>query len=246
MKSIHWDGWELEPLGDQAAILRRYEPLASQNAVQSIDSVSNECSWVHSVYRYLLSKPFEIPIEVAPAFDSITLYYPSFIYWHDLESCVPIHLKNYHEVVYDDGKCLEIPIRYDIDGQWDLADIAAQKSLTIQKVIELHSNATYRVQMIGFSPGFPYLSGLPKELATPRKATPRLRVPAGSVAIGGNQTGIYPRESPGGWNIIGTTDVVLFDPLAQPPSLLAPGDQVRFIPTYQECHELWLEKGRRR
>ena len=88
--------------------------------------------------------------------------------------------------------------------------------------------ADYTVAMIGFAPGFPYLLGLPESLALPRLATPRTRVPAGSVAIGGNQTGIYPRESPGGWRLLGRTPLVLFDPARAIPSLLAPGDRVRF------------------
>ena len=96
-------------------------------------------------------------------------------------------------------------------------------------MIARHSAPTYTVATIGFAPGFPYLSGLDPALALPRLATPRLRVPAGSVAIGGAQTGVYPRESPGGWRLIGRTPLRLFDPLRMPPSTLAPGDRVRFV-----------------
>ena len=98
-------------------------------------------------------------------------------------------------------------------------------------MIELHADCEYRVAMLGFAPGFPYLLGLDPRIATPRLATPRFRVEAGSVGIGGEQAGIYPRPGPGGWRIIGRTEVVLFDPARNPPSLLAAGDRLRFVPT---------------
>jgi inhibitor of KinA len=94
--------------------------------------------------------------------------------------------------------------------------------------VDLHSEAEYRVSCIGFVPGFPFLAGLPKELATPRRAAPRKEIPAGSVAIGGAQTGIYPLRSPGGWNLIGRTPLHLFDPEKTPPAFLRAGDRVRF------------------
>jgi len=97
-------------------------------------------------------------------------------------------------------------------------------------VIRLHSAAEYTVYMMGFQPGFPYLGGLNPAIATPRLPTPRTRVPAGSVGIAGNQTGIYPSQSPGGWRLIGRTDLRLFDPSADPPCLLNPGDIIRFVP----------------
>jgi inhibitor of KinA len=96
-------------------------------------------------------------------------------------------------------------------------------------VIHLHSNATYVVQMIGFSPGFPYLAGLHSQLHTPRRDSPRIQVPAGSVAIGGEQTGIYSCSTPGGWHIVGRTPVRLFDPQRNPPCLLQTGDTIRFV-----------------
>jgi KipI family sensor histidine kinase inhibitor len=108
--------------------------------------------------------------------------------------------------------------------------VAERAGLTPEQVIELHSSASYLVYFLGFSPGFPYLGGLPENLATPRLPAPRKRVPAGSVAIGGSQTGVYPMESPGVWRIIGRTSLRLFDPDASPPALLRAGDTVRFIP----------------
>jgi inhibitor of KinA len=110
----------------------------------------------------------------------------------------------------------------------DLKSVADAHGLKMEAVVSLHNEAAYRVCLIGFTPGFPYLSGLPEMLATPRLATPRASVPAGSVAIGGLQCGIYPVMSPGGWNIIGRTPLRLFDVQHVQPCLLAPGDEVMF------------------
>jgi len=123
---------------------------------------------------------------------------------------------------------LEIPVRYGGEFGPDLGDVAAQAGIDEQAVIERHANGDYRVAMLGFMPGFPYLLGLDESLHTPRRASPRTRVPAGSVAIGGAQTGIYPRELPGGWQLIGRTPLVLFDPTRGQPALLQPGQRVRF------------------
>jgi len=112
----------------------------------------------------------------------------------------------------------------------DLAEVAARCALTEETVIALHSSVEYTAAMLGFMPGFAYLAGLPPELQTPRRGTPRERVPRGSVAIAGRLTGVYPASSPGGWNLIGRTSVAMFDPLAQPPAWIRPGDRVRFRP----------------
>jgi KipI family sensor histidine kinase inhibitor len=128
----------------------------------------------------------------------------------------------------DDAPVLEIPVRYGGEFGPDLGDVATQAGIDEQAVIERHANGNYRVAMLGFMPGFPYLLGLDESLHTPRRASPRTRVPAGSVAIGGAQTGIYPRELPGGWQLIGRTPLVLFDPSRAQPALLQPGQRVRF------------------
>jgi inhibitor of KinA len=125
-------------------------------------------------------------------------------------------------------RSLEIPVCYDAEFALDLARIAEQTTLDPSEVIALHLSAKYTTACIGFMPGFPFLAGLPKELHSPRLATPRTRVPAGSVAIAGAQSGVYPLESPGGWNVIGRTPIRLFDANANPPALLRPGDRVRF------------------
>lgn len=121
----------------------------------------------------------------------------------------------------------EIPVRYDGD---DLAELAARAACAPADFAARHATITYRVAFVGFQPGFAYLGGLPQELHAPRRATPRPRVPAGSVAIGGEWTGVYPLATPGGWNLIGTTDALLFDARRDAPALLQPGDGVRFVP----------------
>ncbi|MCL2641689.1 MAG: 5-oxoprolinase subunit PxpB [Phycisphaerales bacterium] len=123
-----------------------------------------------------------------------------------------------------------IPVCYGGPHGPDLADVAKHTKLSPQEIITLHSNARYIVRAVGFVPGFAYLAGLPEQLATPRKAAPRTRVPAGSVAIAGLQTGVYPLETPGGWQIIGRTSLQMFQPNRNPASLLQMGDHVRFQP----------------
>lgn len=125
------------------------------------------------------------------------------------------------------GEAIEIPVRY--DGP-DLADVAALWGVAERAVPEVHAAAEFRVAFCGFAPGFGYLTGLPSHYDVPRRATPRTAVPAGSVALAGPYTGVYPRSSPGGWQLIGTTDVVLWDHARVPAALLAPGARVRFVP----------------
>jgi KipI family sensor histidine kinase inhibitor len=127
-------------------------------------------------------------------------------------------------------RIVSVPVAYGGDAGFDLVDVAARTGLSPEEVISRHCAPTYRVAFIGFLPGFPYLMGLDPVLHLPRRATPRTRVPAGSVAIGGAQTGIYPVASPGGWHVLGRTAVGLFDPAATSPSLLCAGDRVQFRP----------------
>lgn len=128
------------------------------------------------------------------------------------------------------GRLVEIPVHYGGADGPDLAALATHTGLRERDVIALHCAVEYQIAMLGFAPGFPYLLGLDPRLAMPRLETPRTRVAAGSVGIGGIQTGIYPQAGPGGWRIIGRTALGLFDPLRDRPALLAPGDRVRLIP----------------
>ncbi|NKF23325.1 5-oxoprolinase subunit PxpB [Solimonas marina] len=129
----------------------------------------------------------------------------------------------------DAARLIEIPVCYGGEHGPDLESAATELGLTAADLARRHADGDYEVALIGFAPGFPYLRGLDPTLALPRLATPRTRVPAGSVAIGGQQTGIYPRASPGGWRLIGSTPLRLFDVERAPPSRLLPGDRVRFV-----------------
>jgi len=124
---------------------------------------------------------------------------------------------------------VEIPVRYGGEFGPDLEDVARHTGLAPERVVELHSAAQYLVYFVGFSTCFPYMGGLPPELATPRLSNPRKNVPVGSVAIGGSQAGVYPLASPGGWRLIGHTSLRLFDPESTPPPLLRMGDRVKFV-----------------
>lgn len=134
------------------------------------------------------------------------------------------------EALEPDSRSVAIPVTYGGAAGPDLAEVARHCGLSAKQVVELHTCADYVVWFLGFQPGFPYLGGLPEQLTTPRRREPRLIVAAGSVGIGGAQTGIYPLPTPGGWQLIGHTPLQLFDPARDNPILLRPGDRVRFVP----------------
>jgi len=134
------------------------------------------------------------------------------------------------EALEPESRNIDIPVVYGTAAGPDLGEVARHAGLTEKQVVELHASVDYVVWFLGFQPGFPYLGGLPEQLATPRRDEPRLLVPAGSVGIGGAQTGIYPIATPGGWQLIGHPPLPLFDPHRDEPVLLRPGDTVRFIP----------------
>jgi inhibitor of KinA len=136
-------------------------------------------------------------------------------------------------------RLIEVPVCYDAEFAPDLETVAQHCGLAPNEVVARHAAARYGVRCVGFTPGFPFLGGLPSQLATPRRKSPRTAVPAGSVAIGGPQTGIYPLRSPGGWNIIGRTPLRLFDVTREPAALLRAGDRVRFVSIGREEFEAW-------
>jgi len=141
-----------------------------------------------------------------------------------------------------EGKRIVIPVIYGGEYGPDLDYVTQTHGLTEEQVIRLHSERQYRVYMIGFIAGFPYLGEVADEIATPRLETPRLKVPAGSIGIAEKQTGIYPCEAPGGWQIIGRTTIKLFNPAKNPPTLLKAGDSVRFKPISENEHSALIEE----
>jgi inhibitor of KinA len=166
---------------------------------------------------------------VHPAFASVLIDFDPRRRTHaEVESLVREGMSVEAETSLPNSRVVEIPVCYGGAFGPDLDDVARHTGLSPERVIALHAAAEYRVYFVGFSPGFPYLGGMPPELATPRLPAPRKHVPAGSVAIGGAQTGIYSVDTPGGWRLIGLSRMPLFDAAADPPAVLQIGDVVRF------------------
>ena len=195
------------------------------------DGVSEELSQRVVAHAADITKAGIIGVtDVVPAYAAIGVHFdPLVIAFDDLrDRLMPLALE---DAATDDAKAdprhHTIRVRY---GGEDLDEVAARTGLNRDDVIEIHANAEYRVFVLGFVPGFAYLGQIDERLALPRRTTPRQRVPAGSVAIADRQTAIYPSVTPGGWHLIGTTDVRLFDPSQDRPSLFRVGDRVRFVP----------------
>jgi KipI family sensor histidine kinase inhibitor len=168
---------------------------------------------------------------VHPAYASILIDFdPRAVRHFEVERAATELFAQAARATLPEPRTVEIPVAYGGEYGPDLDAVAALTGHTSDEVVAMHCGAEYLVYFLGFSPGFPYLGGLPESIAAPRLDTPRRRVPAGSVAIGGSQTGVYPMASPGGWRIIGRTPLRLFDPGADPPVLLQMGDHVRFVP----------------
>jgi KipI family sensor histidine kinase inhibitor len=171
-------------------------------------------------------------LNLHPAFVSVLIDFDPRLRTHsEIEALASERMESAPEREAEPARFVEIPVRY--DGP-DLADVARHANLSPEQVVALHSSAEYEVSFVGFSTCFPYLSGLPPAIATPRLTAPRKHVPAGSIAIGGSQAGVYPLASPGGWRLIGRTSLGLFDPHGEPPALLRMGDRVRFVPVAED------------
>jgi inhibitor of KinA len=217
---------EIETLGDSALIVRvRGTVVDVVNAARVIEEAA-----IAGV------------LEVTSSYDSVALFYDPVLVRAEgaplpaLEDHLRAQIREIlsarrkRKVGRKRSDAIVIPVCFDAEFALDVAEVGQRSGRSAEAVIEVFCAAEYRVACVGFTPGFPYLSGLPPELATPRRSAPRISVPAGSVAIGGTQAGIYSQASPGGWNVIGRTPLVLFDVNRQPPALLAAGDRVRFRP----------------
>lgn len=186
---------------------------------------------VLNAFRQLEEASLPGVVELAPAYATVGVFFdPARTGLAALRTEIEQVLQNLEptRVPAGSGSSIEVPVCYEGEFAPDLREVAWHARLSTEQVVQKHSGAVYRVTCVGFSPGFPYLSGLPAELATPRRASPRKEIPIGAVAIGGMQTGIYSQKSPGGWNIIGRTPLSLFDLRREPPSLFHAGDRVRF------------------
>lgn len=221
----------VQPLGDAAAVVH-WPNVSDDIAAEQVACLTSDLRnhW-HYGYEAIVS-----------AFASMTLHYsPLLLTWDEVDDQIRSALTRGRVEAEAELRRVEIPVCYASEFAPDIDDVATAHRLTVEQVIVLHSEAEYTVRMIGFSPGFPYLAGLPAELATPRRATPRMKVPAGSVAIGGRQTGIYSLETPGGWHIIGRTPVSMFRPDLNPPCLLRAGDRVSFVPISADQFHTWCK-----
>ncbi|MFN9717561.1 MAG: 5-oxoprolinase subunit PxpB [Planctomycetota bacterium] len=207
----------VEPMGDSALIVRW--SLRDDEVAERIRCASEALKQGLPVDQYA----------TVPAFDTLTVHFdPTQVHVTDATRRVQFVLSSTSTMREVLPRVVEIPVCYDTSLAPDLEHVAERCGVSTADVVRLHTEASYTVRMIGFSPGFPYLSGLPPAIHCPRRETPRMTVPAGSVAIGGPQTGIYPQATPGGWNVIGRTPVRLFAPARLEPCLLTAGDRVRF------------------
>ena len=222
----------LYPLGDAAVVVHFGDVIGEETHRQ-----------VRAFAAYLAKHPFEGLVEYVPAFTTVTVYYDPWVISRkgDLNPYTKVtgFLQRMLPYAVGAGKeqaprLVEVPVLYGGESGPDLPFVAELNGLSEEEVIALHSGQDYLVYMIGFAPGFPYLGGLNPRLATPRRESPRLEVAAGSVGIGGSQTGIYPLPTPGGWQLIGRTPLALFNPDSASPSLLQAGDHVRFVPITEE------------
>lgn len=208
-----------KPLGDSALLVQLGD---------KIDSAINQR--VHALNALLQTNSIAGIVETVPAYCTLLIHYdPLILTFDQVKRWVRDEMTQLADSFHRTPRRLEVPIRYDGASGLDLETVAAAKNISIADVIRIHSEREYTVYMMGFTPGFPYLGTLDERLSMPRMESPRTLVKAGSVAIAGSQTGIYPLDSPGGWHLIGWTPLKLFDPTRESPFLFAPGDVIKFI-----------------
>lgn len=212
----------IKPLGDSALLIQLGD---------EIDPVINQ--QVHALDAFLQTKQIPGILEIVPSYctlvvhyDPLTLTFDQAVHWVEDEMTRVVDSTN------QTPRRIEVPVRYGGASGMDLEAVAAAKGISTADVIRIHSEQEYTVYMMGFTPGYPYMGKLDERLTMPRLETPRTKVKAGSVAIAGSQTGIYPLESPGGWHLIGWTPLKLFDPKSETPFLFGPGDIVKFVPEH--------------
>jgi len=207
------------PLGDSALLVQFGD---------EIDIVINQR--VHALATLLNTSRFEGIIEMVPAYATLLVDYdPLILSFAQIADYLREKITQIIDNESRKWRQVEVPVRYGGEYGIDLESVATYCQLSIEDVIRIHSQKTYTVFMMGFTPGFPYLGKLDEAIVVPRLESPRKHVPAGTVAIAGSQTGIYPIDSPGGWQQIGWTPLNLFNPESERPFLFSPGDEVRFI-----------------
>lgn len=218
------DGVQFKPSSDQSLLIYFGHEITLQSHER-----------VRRLLRLLELEPVAGIRNLHPAYRSLLVKFDALKLQHDeLEATLKEYLNRLEEVRLPEPRQLEIPVCYGGEYGPDLSDVAAMHGMTPAQAIELHASTTYLVFFLGFVPGFAYLGQLPEALVTPRLATPRKKVPAGSVGIAGNQTGVYPFATPGGWRLLGRTPMAMFRTDRDGLSLLSIGDRVRFVPISRE------------
>lgn len=199
---------------------------------------------VQKVEKYIKDQQHEAIIEVIPSYRAIMLHID--ITKQSLAKVVnELKLEQLNKLDFDENlnkvKTISLPVLYGGNYGPDIQEVATHNQLSIEEVIKLHTENTYLIYMLGFMPGFPFLGGLNSKLATPRREEPRTSIPAGSVGIANNQTGLYPKQSPGGWQIIGRTPITVFDILRTPMCLYESGDYIKFYSIDESTFEQIVE-----
>ena len=232
------DGVQFQIASDQSLIVyfgqenkegrAKARPLQNQITIEAHERV-------RKFVRLMELEPVAGVSNLHPAYCSVLIKFDALKLRHDeLEEILQLYLDRLDEVALPEPRQVEIPVCYGGEFGPDLNEVAAMHGMSAAQVIELHASVTYLVYFLGFVPGFAYLGELPEALVTPRLATPRRRVPPGSVGIAGNQAGVYPFATPGGWRLLGRTPMAMFRAERDELSLLAIGDRVRFVPIPSE------------
>ncbi len=214
----HSPSYRTTPASDHSLLISFGEEISREHHQQ-----------VRVLTQRLLKQPPGAIVNIHPAYSSVLITFdPLRTTFQEIESSIRNLLNNAMTEPAPPPRRIDIPVCYGEAFGPDLAEVAAIHELSPEEAILIHASGKYTVAFIGFTPGFGYLGGMSPRIATPRLPTPRTRVPAGSVAIGGEQTGVYPLAAPGGWRIIGRTPIRIFAPEKRTPALLALGDEVRF------------------
>ena len=224
---------KISPLGDSALIVDFEDESSNRERLLSralSAAAALECAKVPGV------------VEVTSSYQSVAIFFDPTRVEHDMREKIHSLVASTGARILGKTRKMEIPVCYEPEFALDFGRIEAETKLSADEIIELHSSAEYTVACIGFMPGFPFLAGLSEKLRVPRLPSPRTKVPAGSVAIANAQAGVYPLESPGGWNLIGRTPLRLFRVNEDPPTLLQAGDRVRFRRITRDEFEISFEE----
>ncbi|MBG9737339.1 5-oxoprolinase subunit PxpB [Paenibacillus alvei] len=222
------------PLGDTAIVVEFGTVIGSDTHDQ-----------VRLLSLYLDEHPMYGMIEYVPAFTTVTVFYnPVLLRYSEAQKALESAAAQSLQMKLEGNvRTVDIPVCYGGSFGPDLEEVASHNELSPDEVVRIHSSGEYVVYLLGFAPGFPFLGGMSQRISTPRRSTPRLAIPSGTVGIAGMQTGVYPIVTPGGWQLIGRTPVPLFRPDMNPPTLLRTGDSVRFLPITEEEYKKWEGHG---